>query len=486
MLNDVGMVWKRRGESWMNRYKELQSFRSINGHLNVTADLNAGLFAWTRDQRSQLKKYQADPTQSSLTSNQVALLEQIGFEADLRESQWQTRMQELTIFKQTHGHTCVPAKYCFNQPLSSWWSGQQRQYSLLMKGEKSQLTQERANQLLDAGFDLKTEKKQKIKKTWPEMFADLREFKKEKGHLNVLDTSALGKWCQKQRNAVRLFHRGESLSLTRDQIEQLNSLGFDWGVTATPPMFDNNNGTIASWEEKFGELLTLRLETNSFEIPSNRQDLSDWVSEQRIAWARISQLEEVGLPFHATKKMTLKTWDDLYLELLKHRLAHGNFSVPINNRQLYDWCRNQRLTYKEMQESGEKNASQITIQRLSKLKRIHFPWDVNDNESLSVVRNTPIHGPVAPPAEKPSPLMEASLDVDDSTNHQYGPFFPLDLAPIAAPNDISWAASQPSPRYLHPALPAASLLGAQDAMMQLSDDDDHETERGGKSFSDPI
>jgi hypothetical protein len=57
LLNGLGMVWKRRSDSWMQRYRELQSFFQKHGHVHVTANDDDSLFEWVRDQRTQLKKY---------------------------------------------------------------------------------------------------------------------------------------------------------------------------------------------------------------------------------------------------------------------------------------------------------------------------------------------------------------------------------------------------------------------------------------------
>ena len=58
----------------------------------------------------------------------------IGFEWILvNHSSWQTRYDELIIFKQQHGHCNEPQRYEQNKPLGLWVHRQRRQYRLKCK-----------------------------------------------------------------------------------------------------------------------------------------------------------------------------------------------------------------------------------------------------------------------------------------------------------------------------------------------------------------
>jgi hypothetical protein len=512
LLNDIGMVWKRRSESWMNRFRELQKFKMTYGHIQVTATVDASLLEWVRDQRTQWKKYQMDPAQSSLTDKQVALLEMIGFEVDVRDSKWQTKFQELLNFHKTHGHTCIPTKYPFNQSLSNWWGTQRRQYALYVQGQKSQLTKERVQQLLDAGLDVDgsdaKKTKPKMQKTWDEVYAELRHYQNREQSLIPPANSAVGKWCEQQRDALKAIPCG----LTGEQVEKLNRLDFDWGSTMASILLPKAVSTSRSWEERLGELLAYRLQSKSYQLPPDRQDLRDWVEQQRadfqnyqddkpcnLTRARIEQLQAVDFPFQSSHQATSislkKSWAELYLELLQYRLRNGNFAISRNNiddsKELYEWCQDQRAAYQELQneEGGTSSVPTLTEQRLNKLKGIHFPWEEEQEEDDSdnteededdvsaVVEPSPLHGSAVPASEKPYPLLTATLEESTSPMEdsnlplpyygpnllQYGPFFPLDLSQITAPTDIAWSSSQPSPRLL--------LRAAQDAILRLSHDD---------------
>jgi hypothetical protein len=80
-------------------------------------------------------------------------LEDIGLESDLRLLKWQTRIEELQKFKEAHDHIIVPTKYPCNQALLNWYGMQRRHYKYWMEGKQSQLTKERADQLIKMGFE---------------------------------------------------------------------------------------------------------------------------------------------------------------------------------------------------------------------------------------------------------------------------------------------------------------------------------------------
>eukprot|EP00980_Cylindrotheca_fusiformis_P002171 scaffold497_cov97-Cylindrotheca_fusiformis.AAC.2 len=402
LLNDVGMVWKRRTESWMNRYRELQKFKSRYGHLEVTLSTDTSLVEWVRDQRTQWKKYQLDPSQSSLTAKQVTLLEQIGFEVDVRGSKWLTKFQELVEFRKSHGHTRIPTKYPFNQPLSNWWGTQRRQYALYRKGQKSQLTKDRVQLFLDSGFDMEqvgaaeTRKtKPKLQKTWDEVYAELVHYQKDENIDPPPAGSTLGKWCQEQRDSLE----ATPCRLTREQVEKLNQIDFDWGDTVAsillPP---KSEPKVKSWEERLGEVLAFRLQFKSYKVPPDRVDLKLWIEQQQAEYqkfqegkpchltkARIQQLEAVDFPFQSSceekvpRSMKKKSWEEWYLELLQYRLRHGNFAVSQNMeeyKELYEWCREQRSIYHEQEGKGNDSSASLSLveQRLDKLRAIQFPW----------------------------------------------------------------------------------------------------------------
>jgi Helicase associated domain len=139
---------------WQTKFKELCSHRRKYGscvipHQHMGAI--AGLSKWIRRQRYQYKLLQQGK-HSTLTQERVAALQEIGFVWHSHESAWDEKYQELVEFYHCHGHVRVPCVYRENPPLSVWVQSQRRQYRHFLRGQRSFLTQERRNKLLQLGF----------------------------------------------------------------------------------------------------------------------------------------------------------------------------------------------------------------------------------------------------------------------------------------------------------------------------------------------
>lgn len=108
-------------EKWMERVEELKAFRKINGHCMVphTYPPNQQLSRWCKRQRRQYKLLRAGKP-STMTPNRAAFLEDMGFIWDRHEAVWNEKIQDLALYKKTHGHTFVPSNYKANPQLGVW------------------------------------------------------------------------------------------------------------------------------------------------------------------------------------------------------------------------------------------------------------------------------------------------------------------------------------------------------------------------------
>mmetsp|Transcript_27126 Transcript_27126/g.64854 ORF Transcript_27126/g.64854 Transcript_27126/m.64854 type:complete len:102 (+) Transcript_27126:1101-1406(+) len=90
--------------------------------------------------------------QSTMTSERVKLLEDIGFIWDSHASTWEDRLNELKEYAAVHGNCNVPSSYSGNPKLATWIKCQRRQYKLLQEGRTSNMTLERMKELEKIGF----------------------------------------------------------------------------------------------------------------------------------------------------------------------------------------------------------------------------------------------------------------------------------------------------------------------------------------------
>ena len=148
-----------------------------------------------------------------------------------------------------------------------------------------------------------------------------------------------------------------------------------------------------NWEERFEELKDYRKKYGNCLVPRNYQNnkqLGRWVDTQRqqykklqkgekssITIERISKLKSINFFWEVSlggRRKDDEVWEQRFNELKDYRKKYGNCNVPINyqnNKQLGQWVHNQRKEYKKFQK-GEH--SQLTKERISKLKSIDFVW----------------------------------------------------------------------------------------------------------------
>ena len=134
---------------------------------------------------------------------------------------WHRGVQELQAFKNSHCHANVPFTHVTNSRfrLGRWVSRQRT------KKSNGKLTKEQIEQLEELGFVWNVLDEQR-----EQMLRRLAIYKSEHGHVNVPrgyvtdDGAKLGQWVRRQRNYK------SNGKLTKEQIEQLEELGFVWNV----------------------------------------------------------------------------------------------------------------------------------------------------------------------------------------------------------------------------------------------------------------
>ncbi|CAJ1943329.1 unnamed protein product [Cylindrotheca closterium] len=113
-------------------------------------------------------------------------------------------------------------------------------------------------------------------KQWKDLFDQLLEFKKEKGHCLVPHTfdenPPLARWVKRQRYQYKLKQEKMVSTLTDDRISQLESVGFVWDSHAV------------AWGEHRLDLVQFKADFGHCNVPSayeKNPSLSTWVKRQR-------------------------------------------------------------------------------------------------------------------------------------------------------------------------------------------------------------
>jgi hypothetical protein len=111
---------------------------------------------------------------------------------------------------------------------------------------------------------------------WKIKFAELMEFKQQKGHCCVPNTfeknPALARWVKRQRYQCKLKIEGKESTMTDERVVVLDKHGFIW------------NSHSAAWQERFDELAEYKELHGNCNIPSNyssNPQLATWTKCQR-------------------------------------------------------------------------------------------------------------------------------------------------------------------------------------------------------------
>jgi hypothetical protein len=315
---------------WENRLNELAEFRKIHGHCNVPQKSSAKLGNWVDNQRSQYRLHR-DGKMSSITLSRIQELESLGFKWDRYFAAWQDRLSELADYCKEHGHCNVPKGYSKNTKLATWVSRQRCNYRFYQEGKISSMTPFRLQKLESMGFDWGV-----CATPWENRLSELTDFRKKHGHCNATkmnsENTKLANWVAYQRCQYKAKLKGKKSHMTLSRIQELESLGFDWRVCATP------------WEDHLSELADFRKKHGHCNVPQNwgeKNKLGGWVNAQRshykfhlegkrsqMTLPRIQALESLGFEWKTSRwgKETRKqpSLDDYT------RCAHRK---PANSRQ---------------------------------------------------------------------------------------------------------------------------------------------------------
>ena len=153
------------------------------------------------------------------------------------EAKWQSRLALLQKYREQHGHCRVPQRYEMDGVKLGYWLHKQRsEGNDLRKGKPAVgITQERIDQLEAVGMEWSVERAPAMMPHWQTKFELLRQFRERTGHCQVplsheMDGFKLGRWVDCQRHEYKKHREGKPSKITRERIDQLESIGFDWNT----------------------------------------------------------------------------------------------------------------------------------------------------------------------------------------------------------------------------------------------------------------
>ena len=221
-LDEIGMIWDSRDQSWNEALAELQAYFDEHGNLDVKAryetDNGFKLGRWVCNLRTKVKNKGLDQV---LTKEQQKQLTALGMIWDRNSEKWEEYFRAARTYYLEHGNLNVPAKYVTETglPLGRWLSEISNQAAL---------SEEQRRRLEEIGF----RREKKTARQWNEKFALAKEYYETHGNLNIplsysVEGVKLGRWISNIRSK-RKHPESSGMVLDENRIGQLDRIGMDW------------------------------------------------------------------------------------------------------------------------------------------------------------------------------------------------------------------------------------------------------------------
>ncbi|GAA6173429.1 hypothetical protein NBRC116592_30990 [Colwellia sp. KU-HH00111] len=376
---------QRNYYSFSERVAQLKDFKQKNGTAKFNMENDPyNLRGWIHRINKKFKN-------NLLEIEEIKELEDIGIDFSNNTSnmlqnktyrenalRWDLRFKELQSYQQQYKNCNVPRNWQENTALSSWVNRQRRLF------KNGSLDIESINKLEGIDFFFTRDKisankirQQKPKKErqqsnittnnevlWQYRFSELEEYFAKNGHCNIprnwQENTALSSWVKTQRYNYKNDKLADHRKL---KLEEIN--------------FSFVNQVIASWEERYAELVNYKEKFSLTEITTVDKKLPvlrSWLFNQltkfrnkKLEDKQISLLKELGVVLSLHKKGD--KWESKYNELIEFIKINGHCDVP----QLYGgttglgkWVNRQRQSFKN---------NKLAIERVTKLDAVEFIWE---------------------------------------------------------------------------------------------------------------
>jgi hypothetical protein len=269
-LDELEFIWDPFDDDWEEGLGHLKHYKERVGDCRVPKQYERDGFklgAWVSKRRSR---------KSQLSSERVRRLDELGFEWDPLEVDWERGFGYLKRYKGRVGDCPVPLHHYENGFKLGAWVSKRR-------SRKSDLSSLRVRRLDELGFIWDP-----FEADWEEGFSYLKLYKEREGHCRVPQSHKengfrLGQWVGVQRLSRE--------TMSKDRRQRLDELGFVWDQLE------------ADWERGFSYLKLYKESAGDCRVPRSHKEsgfrLGQWVSVQRrnkttMPKERRQRLDELG------------------------------------------------------------------------------------------------------------------------------------------------------------------------------------------------
>lgn len=210
---------------------------------------------------------------------------------------------------------------------------------------------------------------------WQRRFEELRDFRRQHGHLRFTQNDepwpGLASWRNKQRVLLR---QGK---LSPVQQDWLDSIGFEW--MAPGRLFsDRDENKEAVWRAHYTSLLRFKDKHGHTDVPESCKEypkLGHWVQKQRQMFRRghlrepyRELLDQASFSWQSGLSCHRLVWEERFKQMADFIREHGQDKLTESNEPvpgLVEWRDNQRAYYRKGKHPPE---------RIAKLEAIGFTW----------------------------------------------------------------------------------------------------------------
>ena len=359
-LDDLGFVWDVPQHQFEQGIHKLQDYKSENGDVMVARGYETldgfKLGNWVRYRRDAKSK-------GTLRSDQIEELDDLGFVWGVAQHQFEQGIHKLQDYKSENGDVMVPRGYDTLDGFKlGYWVMNNRQAK-----SKGKLSSHQIKELDDLGFVWDVSQHQ-----WQQGMHKLQEYKSENGDLMVphgyetLDGFKLGNWVMRKRVAKS---KGK---LSSHQIEELDDLGFVWGVAQH------------HWQQGMHKLQEHKSENGDLMVPQGYETLDGfklghWVMHKRVAKSKgklsshqIKELDDLGFVWDVSQHQ----WQHGMRKLQDYKSENGDVMVPRG----YDTLDGFKLGYWVMNNRQAKSKGKLSSHQIKELDDLGFVWDVSQHQ----------------------------------------------------------------------------------------------------------
>ncbi len=365
-LEEIGFTWEPQDELFERGFQETLNYKNNTGDPNVPVYYKTldgyKLGSW---QATHRKNYR----QGILSAERIKRLEEIGFQWEIREEQFEKGFQETFNYKNNTGDPNTPTKYKTSEGYRLGnWQVIQRQYY-----RKKKLSEERIKRLEEIGFKWEMWEEQFEKGFQETLFYKNRTGNPNAPHSYKTDEGyRLGLWQGVNRRNYR------KKKLSEERIKSLEKIGFKWELTTV-------RHNILKWDQWFeltmdykkGEgkgnpnapLIYKTIE--GYNLGRWQQHQKEKYREKRLSLEQIEKLNKLGFEWKLqdVNRLGWDRWFELTMDYKKGE-GKGNPNAPVSYKtdggyRLGGWQSDQRKYYVK---------GILSSERIKRLEEIGFKW----------------------------------------------------------------------------------------------------------------